>query len=149
MYRASNCLCSVVLGALHKRSNDVKNNYGESRKLLWQRRKKQQRRRKLQRSAAKSSLPCAEDGYGILSIEKAPTQVGVFSFYGQSSSFCGIVLAHMISLKNIFGGGSHPLLKQAKPFVEALNALEDAYQQKTQEELRETTHKLRNRLASG
>jgi preprotein translocase subunit SecA len=55
----------------------------------------------------------------------------------------------MISLKNIFGGGAHPLLKQAKPFVEAINALEDAYQVKTDEELYQTTHTLRNRLAAG
>jgi len=55
----------------------------------------------------------------------------------------------MISLKNLFGGGSHPFLKQAKPFVEATNALEDTYRALTDEQLREVTHKLRNRIASG
>ena len=55
----------------------------------------------------------------------------------------------MISLKTIFGGGSHPLLKQAKPFVEAVNALEDTYRGYTDEQLREVTHKLRNRIAAG
>jgi preprotein translocase subunit SecA len=55
----------------------------------------------------------------------------------------------MVSLKSIFGGGTHTLIKQAKPFVDAVNALEDTYRACTDEQLREVTHKLRNRLAAG
>ncbi|HEV8666595.1 MAG TPA: preprotein translocase subunit SecA, partial [Candidatus Paceibacterota bacterium] len=55
----------------------------------------------------------------------------------------------MISLKTMFGGGTHALIKEAKPFVEATNALEDKYRGFTNEQLREVTHTLRNRIASG
>ena len=55
----------------------------------------------------------------------------------------------MVSLKSIFGGGSHPLLKQAKPIVEAVATLEDKYEKLTDEELRKLTHDFRNRIAGG
>ena len=55
----------------------------------------------------------------------------------------------MISFKTLFGGGTHALIKQAKPIVEAVNRLEDKYRVLTNEELFECTHKFRNRLAAG
>ncbi len=51
-------------------------------------------------------------------------------------------------LSNIFQG-THTLIKQAKPLVEAVNALEPQLQALSDEELRKQSHKLRNRLAAG
>jgi preprotein translocase subunit SecA len=55
----------------------------------------------------------------------------------------------MISLKNLFGGGTHALIKQAQPSVVATSALEDAYSALSDAELGDTTHKFRNRIAAG
>ena len=58
-------------------------------------------------------------------------------------------MALMLGLKSLFGDPSQKLLKSTKPLVEAINALEDKYHSYTNEQLREVTHALRNRLAAG
>jgi preprotein translocase subunit SecA len=55
----------------------------------------------------------------------------------------------MFSLKNLFGSGAVAALAGAEKVVEAVNALEPAYKALSDEELRKTTHTLRNRLAAG
>jgi preprotein translocase subunit SecA len=53
-----------------------------------------------------------------------------------------------VFLSNLFQG-THTLIKQAKPIVGAVNALEPELQKLSDEELRKQSHKLRNRLAAG
>jgi preprotein translocase subunit SecA len=55
----------------------------------------------------------------------------------------------MISLGGLFGGSTPASLKGSQKVVEAVNRLEPAYKAKTDEELRKSTHDLRNRLAAG
>jgi len=55
----------------------------------------------------------------------------------------------MISFGTLFGDPSQKLLKSTKPLVEAVNQLADKYRAYTDEQLREVTHALRNRLAAG
>ncbi len=51
-------------------------------------------------------------------------------------------------LSKIFQG-THALIKQAQPIVEAVNALEPTLASLSDEDLRKQSHKLRNRLAAG
>ncbi len=55
----------------------------------------------------------------------------------------------MFSLKNLFGSGAVAALAGADKVVDAVNALEPKYKAISDEELRKTTHTLRNRLAAG
>ncbi|MBP9711297.1 MAG: preprotein translocase subunit SecA [Candidatus Pacebacteria bacterium] len=53
-----------------------------------------------------------------------------------------------VFLSKIFQG-THALIKQAQPIVEAVNALEPTLASLSDEDLRKQSHKLRNRLAAG
>jgi len=53
-----------------------------------------------------------------------------------------------VFLSNLFQG-THALIREAKPIVEAVNALESTLQALSDEDLHKQSHKLRNRLAAG
>jgi preprotein translocase subunit SecA len=55
----------------------------------------------------------------------------------------------MISFKGLFGEPGQKLIKGSQKTVDAINALEPTYAALSEEELRELTHKLRNRIAGG
>ncbi len=55
----------------------------------------------------------------------------------------------MFSLKNLFGDPAQKIVNQSRKTVEAINALESAYQAMSDEELYDRTHKFRNRIAGG
>jgi preprotein translocase subunit SecA len=55
----------------------------------------------------------------------------------------------MFSLKNLFGDPAQKIVNQSRKTVEAVNALESAYQAMSDEELYDRTHKFRNRIAGG
>ena len=57
--------------------------------------------------------------------------------------------AIMISLKSLFGDPGQKLLKGTQQVVDAINALEPKYTALSDEELRDLTHTLRNRIAAG
>ncbi len=55
----------------------------------------------------------------------------------------------MISIKGLFGDPGQKIVKGSAQTVEAINALEPRFQGLSDEELRQTTHALRNRIAGG
>lgn len=55
----------------------------------------------------------------------------------------------MISLKGMFGDPGQKIVKGSAQTVEAINALEPKFQALSDEELRQMTHTLRNRIAGG
>ena len=54
-----------------------------------------------------------------------------------------------LSFKSLFGDPGAKIVAQSKDVVAAVGALESTYQALSDEELRKTTHTLRNRLAAG
>lgn len=55
----------------------------------------------------------------------------------------------MISLKGLFGDPGQKIVKGSGAAVEAINALEPTYKALSDQELQQTTHTLRNRIAGG
>lgn len=110
--------------------------------LLWQKRKRLQRKRRPQKSAASALVLRYFAHANILSNEKSlpKDSEGIFL------CFCGTISC--VFLANFFKGES-PLLKRAKPIVEAVNRLEPEYEALSDEALRNKAHDFRNKLQIG